>query len=232
MIKVGKNQNSEILRNFLESPYPSKYWRVWGIDEGESLDPDVKDKFKRGFFGNLKIISGVNSLSFFKLASGNIFSDETISFPALELRFRDPENKKVFITGFIEGKENVNNFLREFAKKFGDDYNLDIIGKRLAWFEYRLDDGYELTDAEKRELRISLLALLGCEDSSELKLVFSRLKNVGSRGSIEDLSNLEKIELEYENLCREYLLPETFPKRKDKIRERLEELDSLLGWTR
>jgi hypothetical protein len=234
---VENDTDEELARNFIESPFPGKQWRIWGNVGENPIEPEIEKALQQKFPGVPRIATGVSLLWLFernalsKTVVGEI-SLSQISLPALELRFRDPDNHNAFIVGFIEGKKNINNFLRSFVQKYDEKYSYTNIGKRLVWFEFQLSERHALTDEEKSELKNLLKSLLRAEDD-ETKELYSRLRTVHDRSLIAgNLSRFEILENEFEDLCAEYASPEITKERKKEIRERLNELEDLLETSR
>lgn len=231
---IEKDTDEEIVRNFIESPFPSKQWRLWKNVNENPINPDIEKELQQKFPGIPKMAVVVSLLWLFerndlsRTSKGEI-SLSAVSLPALELRFRDPDNPNAYTIGFIEGEKNINNFLRIFIQKYDEKYSYKNIGKRLVWFEYQLEEGSALTDDEKKELRTLIMSLLGGEED-EIKDLYSRLRTVLDRSLIAGgLSRFEMLESEYEDLCAEYLSPDITEEKKNCIRERQKEIEELIN---
>jgi len=229
---IEKDTDEEIVRNFIESPFPGKKWFLWKNVYENPIEPDIEKELQQKFPGVPRMAVAISLLHLFerndlsRTSRGDI-TLSSVSLPALELRFRDPDNPNAYIIGFIEGEKNINNFLRMFIQKYDEKYGYKNIGKRLVFFEYQLSEGVALTNDEKGELRKLLLSLAGIEDE-EVKDLYSRLRTVHNRDLIVgNTTHLERLENEYEDLCIEYLSPETTQEKREIIRARQKELDDL-----
>src|SRR4030042_4662455 len=131
-----KNPDEELLNNFLRSPDP-KEWRIWRKKNTKELPLEASTYsplIQR--FPRIPEIE-VSMLDFFErndtsLTTRSRMSLSMVSLPALELRFQDPDHPDTTYIGFIEGRENLNNFLREFIKKYNKRYPLEgVVGRAI-----------------------------------------------------------------------------------------------------
>ena len=114
--------------SFLQSP-EGKEWHIWKGEEESPLDVETYLALTLRF---PKIPEKqVNMLSLFERNDTSTVKRSEIdilvvTLPALELRFCDPDNSGNYYIGFIEGRENLNKFLLEFARKYNEKYPFDM----------------------------------------------------------------------------------------------------------
>lgn len=130
-----KDIDEELADNFLQSPYP-KEWRIWKLKGNDDLPLDIatySTLIQR--FPKIPEIE-VNGLDLFErndtaTTTRSKLHFGTVCLPALELRFQDPEHPWVIYIGFIEGRENLNKFLKAFIKKYNEQYPFEGITERV-----------------------------------------------------------------------------------------------------
>lgn len=121
MLKGADNPDMELVDLFLRSPDP-KEWRIWKKRGSKELplEADTYSALIR-IFPNIAEIE-VRILELFErndTSATNRYkmSISMVSLPALELRFQDPDCEGLTYVGFIEGRENLNNFLKMLVAK-------------------------------------------------------------------------------------------------------------------
>jgi len=123
---VMKNRDDELVVFFLRSPGP-KDWRIYKKRDSEEppIDAETHSALLQIFPKIPEIEVGLldlferNDASLTTRPKMNI---STVSLPALELRFQDTHYPHITYVGFIEGKENLNNFFRGLIKKYNEEH--------------------------------------------------------------------------------------------------------------
>ena len=111
---------------FLKTPKESR-WHIWKKKDSEGLPYD--SSLYTALVRRLPPIPEIE-VSEVEIIEINDTSRTTrgeeslsvVSLPALEVRFRDPEHSDIQCIVFIEGRENINTFLRSFINKFNELY--------------------------------------------------------------------------------------------------------------
>ena len=128
MLDLTKNIDEELLSKFLQSPDEKKEWQIWKCEEESPLDYETYRTLIQGF---PKIPEKrVSMISLFErndtsVVSRNKMNISLIILPALELRFRDPDNPDNYYIGFVEGRENLNKFLLGLLKNIMKNNHLE-----------------------------------------------------------------------------------------------------------
>ena len=133
MLEDGrKDVDEELVDSFLQSPDSS--WQIWKRKGSEepALDAATYSALIQRF---PKIPeTEVERLNFFLRHDTDVttraeFFLGWLFLPALQLRFQD--QNRVTHVGFIEGRKNLNNFLREFIKKYNKQCPLEDVFKKI-----------------------------------------------------------------------------------------------------
>lgn len=118
--KIGEKAAAGILKMPKES-----CWRIWKKKNDVPLDYSVYDALIKRF----PLISeiGVSEVEIIEINDASLTtrpeeSLSIVSLPALESRFRDPEHPDVQCIVFVEGRENIDTFLRALINKFEELY--------------------------------------------------------------------------------------------------------------
>lgn len=131
---IRKNPDEELIDGFLQSPGP-KEWRIWKKKSSKELplEASVYSALIQKFPGIPE--REVDGLELFErnntsLVNRIMVSLSLVSLPALELSFQDPEHPGTTYIGFVEGRENLNNFLKGFIQKYDERYPPEGIPER------------------------------------------------------------------------------------------------------
>ena len=103
---------AELIEDFFKSS--EREWRLF-VEEGSDFNIGPIEAFRQE-------IPPIASRDEVKLVAVTVFKkigasvDSFVSsFPALELRFRDPDNESCLWVVFIQGRENVEKFIQELS---------------------------------------------------------------------------------------------------------------------